>query len=124
MHIREIFKKTKLLSILWIIVILILLLMPTNKISEKQLFPFADKVVHFGLFFILSALNSIDSNEIKVKYRIIIAVTFALITELMQLLLTNYRMFDIVDILADSLGYISSIIVVKLLYKYKILKTL
>ena len=52
--------------------------------------------------------------------RVVIAlgVTFAITTEVLQLLLTTYRAFDIYDILADICGVVVGIIILRLkIYK-------
>jgi len=113
-------------SILWSIIIIFLLLLPSNKLPETNIhFKYYDKIAHLGIFAILSILNFIEIKNKKKYYKIVILVfLFATITEILQLTLTKDRNFDILDIIADITGYYITYIVIKKLDQNKILKML
>ncbi len=108
-----IFKKIKdnKFTIVWAIIILILLLLPARDLpNTKKLFKNADKIAHFGLFVIFIIANKIDKIRSKTTENyakfIVYAIIFAGATEILQLLLTNDRHFDIYDFVADTTGLI------------------
>ncbi len=101
------------LSLLTAIVILAGLLAPVGGLPSTGIsFIQMDKIVHFGIFFVLGIIICFEYyqknyrlHEIKL---LIILIAFAFLTEILQYL-TGYRQFDIKDIMADSLGGIVAI---------------
>ncbi|ONI46949.1 hypothetical protein AN644_02150 [Candidatus Epulonipiscium fishelsonii] len=89
-------------------------------------FPHLDKVVHMGMFF---GLTFVYYLEYYVNYKTlpkfpnapIILMLFAFSTEIMQLL-SGYRTFDLLDLLADIIGILLGMFLMTRLYKrhYKI----
>lgn len=112
-------------SIIWSLIILTLLLIPSNNLPKNDLnIKHLDKIAHFGIFAILAIINFFEIKRTKKKqnfYKIFALIfLFALSTELLQQLITKDRHFDYLDITADLLGYAISIILLKKLYKNKI----
>ncbi|ONI39991.1 hypothetical protein AN640_01555 [Candidatus Epulonipiscium fishelsonii] len=130
-------------TVLAVITILIFLLIPPSMVDVLQTFvssllpisdnsdigieiPYLDKFVHMGMFFGLTFVYYI---EYYVNYKIlpafpklpIILILFALSTEIMQLL-SGYRTFDLLDLLADAIGILLGTFLMTCLYKirYKI----
>ena len=103
-----------LLNIVWILVIFILCAMPGSAIPDPHLnIPHLDKVVHFGMYFILSVLlayllESYTSLKRMSIYAIAILTAF-IYGGLIEILQQNYfnRSGDIADLLADVLGGIA-----------------
>ena len=84
-----------------------------------------DKIVHFMMFFSFPVIIDIyRKSHPKIKWLqrsiviLILGTAFAITTELLQLLLTSYRSFDISDIIADICGVIIGIVVIKIKLRY------
>ena len=111
----------------WTIIILVLLLLPASSFSNTPKFiniPHADKIVHFGLFGVLSFLlyhnlRNIKQNFLINKYllTVIVVSLFGFLTEVLQGLMYNTakRSFSLYDWLFDT---ISAILMVFCLYLY------
>jgi len=121
--IKNFIKKYK-FTILWTLVILILVLLPSNSIKKpKIIIENLDKIVHFILFTILSFFVQLESK--KEKYLslsvLIFIITFAISTEILQFVFTTTRKFELLDIFADisgiPFGYIFVIINSKIIKK-------
>ena len=114
-------------SIIWIFIIIILILLPSNNLPSTNLkIKNLDKIVHFLLFGILATINFWETKKhnlnIKPYSLIISAFIFSFLTEISQLLFTTTRHFDLLDIVADNVGYICLYLTITYLYKHKILK--
>ena len=76
----------------------------------------ADKIVHFGMYFILSISIYKGFFNKKLIFSIVIACFlsffYGLIVEFLQYFLTSSRMFDIFDIFANGIGSIFAYLVV------------
>ena len=98
-------------NILWILVIFILCSLPSEDIPDPRLnIPHLDKVVHFGMFFILSllfsyALEAKTSLKLKTIYTIAISISiiYGGLIEILQHYFFN-RGGDVLDLLADIAG--------------------
>jgi hypothetical protein len=90
--------------------------MPIN-INEGKLswfnFPGVDKLVHTGIFFVLTVLlffgllknsRSFKLISLPIILILIVSSSFAIGTELIQEYFTNYRSFEFLDIFADHVG--------------------
>lgn len=101
-------------NILWALIIFILCAIPGEDIPDPHLnIPHLDKVVHFGMFFIMSLLlNCILEHKFKIKLLSIytISVLVSLIyggsIEILQHYFFN-RGGDVWDLLADIIGGIA-----------------
>jgi VanZ family protein len=111
------FLKVYKFSFSWAVLILILLLLPSKDMPKSELFfNNFDKIVHFALFCILYLLYYLDARISKQKLKFLIffsiAVFFAIFSESLQLA-TDDRNFDILDILADTIGLAFGFIITK-----------
>lgn len=112
-------------SLLWAIIIIVLLVLPTENIPESEInFENLDKIAHFLLFSGLGFITYIESKKTSFKNIkiIIISLAFAIFTELLQLIFTTCRQFDFFDIISDILGYFTGFFITKLLYKNRFFK--
>lgn len=114
---RTLFRKLeKSLAVIWAIVIFAASVMPSDNISieSNMLFPHADKVVHFGMYFILQLLfMRYDSSEVKGKNKVIIfilVVSYGFIIELIQGYFLVDRFFENYDIIANITGALMGIL--------------
>lgn len=97
-------------------------------LSEVSFIEGADKMLHFGAFFILSIVFSISLSKLIVKgnwfkyYFIIICVSFALIGVIIELLQQYYtltREMDLYDWLANLAGISLATIIIYIVKSYK-----
>lgn len=101
-------------NIAWIVIIFVLCAMPKEDIPDPHLnIPHLDKVVHFGMFFILSLLLTYplelhSSLSLKQIYLTAIGMSFAYggLIEILQHYFFN-RGGDVWDLLADIAGGIA-----------------
>ncbi|MFI3205663.1 MAG: VanZ family protein [Clostridia bacterium] len=115
-------------TIITAIFILIVLLMPTSDIDDGtisffDLIPFFDKIVHCCIFGFLSLVFATecffqDKTKNFILKNIIILLIFAVLTEVLQKL-TGYRTFDIFDIFADTVGFVTGTFIVSFIIKKK-----
>ena len=119
--------------IAWLLIIFYISLIPSEKIPDYQLLiiPYFDKMVHFGIYFVLSILFA--SLLIQLKYNklqtyIIVILPCAIIgggIEILQNILPVHRSGTHLDFLADFLGTITGLFIYfKLLINSKIDKYL
>lgn len=99
-------------SILWGLVIFILCTMPPSgfpKVTVSGL----DKLVHFGLFAVLTLLVISENNTLRVlgnvsqKTRLVgiaVSIVYGGLVELLQLKVFTYRGADWFDLIADVMG--------------------
>ena len=112
------------LTFLVTLIILYGLLMPGDSVPSVSI-PNIDKLIHFGMFFVLSSTFSVEyffdrKSLPSAKLLFISTFSFALATELMQGLLTASRACDPKDLLADMIGVLATFfIAIPLLRKKK-----
>lgn len=101
-------------AIVLFIVVAVASLTPGNELPKVQ-FHFADKIVHFLMYFILSVVwaKAFDFSHIKwkkIKLNSFVLVFFyGIFIEIAQEFCTNSRFFDIFDILANSMGILLAV---------------
>lgn len=102
------------LDIIWILIIFILCAMPSEDIPDPHLnIPHLDKVVHFGMFFILSILIALPlelHSSLSVGKIFILAILAAFVYGGLIEILQHYffnRGGDIWDLTADVAGGIA-----------------
>ena len=112
-------------TILWSIIVLILISLPSNDFNGVSTFEGFDKLVHTGFFFVFTVLSYFGSvlqskrRATKLKTSIIIiliALSFAFLTEGIQLYLITTRSADWWDIFADTVGIGMGVFAYSLLY--------
>lgn len=89
--------------------------------SVEEIVPsYSDKIFHFLAYALFTWLwfNSFyfkfNFSKIKSVFRsILVSVTFGIIIEVLQLILTASRSFDIFDIIANSLGVLFAVILIQ-----------
>ena len=113
----EIFLKYR-FSIIWAIIILVLSGMHGNTVDKISFIkiPHFDKIVHFGMYFLLCSIIIYETGFLKIKYTftalftiLIISVTYGVLMELMQEYVFIKRSNDIFDVIANSTGAVFSI---------------
>lgn len=105
-------------NILWVVIIFILCAMPSDDIPDPHWnIPHLDKVVHFGMYFVLSILLIFPLEEyscLKLSRIYLIAILVALIygggIEILQANFFN-RSGDVWDLVADVSGGIAAVCV-------------
>ncbi len=107
-------------SITWALLILLACLLPSSSINKIADFsvPHFDKVVHFGIFFILTILLISDYNRMtdsrisysqKLLASALIVFAYGLAIELLQYFTIPSRSFETYDILANAIGIVSGL---------------
>jgi len=112
--VNQLFKKYHKIFI-WLIIILFISLTPASKIPNSNILLIKnfDKVVHFGMYFIFSAIISriINIEENKALIYVIIPITLTLFTggmlEIIQSLLPINRSCSLGDFIANFMGGIA-----------------
>jgi len=105
-------------SIIWTIIIIILSNISGDSVDNVNInIPFMDKIVHSGLYFILSFLLTWDLNKLDIyKFSknaiitIIYSTSVGLFMEITQKYLAQNRSFDIFDELFNIIGVLSGIL--------------
>ena len=112
-------KQSFTILITWILVITFLSLIDLSsidiEIKTKYWIKF-DKIVHFVFYFTLTFLlfNSFTVKKIKINAQlisVIIAVIYGIIIEILQDIVPTKRSFDYFDIVANTLGSLTMLIV-------------
>ena len=97
------------LSVAWAILIFVLCTLPPGGLPKVRI-PYFDKIAHFGVFFVQSALLSLLLNyKTKISFLwIILLSTFVAFVYggLIEILQSNFfnRTGDVIDLIADVLG--------------------
>jgi VanZ family protein len=112
------------LAILWTIGIIVLSTMPPDDIPETKLslIPHFDKVVHFlmyaGLTFLILRKNSVYFKNKNQSIVLFFSILFCFLTGFLLEIIQNSfiigRIFDIFDVLANTIGIISAVVLTKM----------
>jgi VanZ family protein len=115
-------------AFIWACIIALLCLLPQSAFynpSFLQKLP-ADKIVHFGMFFILSFLSWRGLNRklpfvfnLRFIYLLLILIAYGGLTELSQDWLTSTRHTEFLDFLSDVVGIIIGFFSYLVVYKRK-----
>jgi len=105
------------LSIIWSIIIIIFCSLPSSNLPRNRMIniPHLDKILHFGIYFILSLLILYETKIKTGKNKKIFILTglfsfvLGLLIEIEQQYLISSRTGDLYDLLADILGSITGI---------------
>jgi len=100
--------------LLWLAIICYALFIPADDLPLEPFFriPHFDKIVHFGLFFVLCLLLLRPFKLVKLNYYLLaplISIVLSAMLETSQHVLSVSRNSDIKDFIANSLGAISSV---------------
>lgn len=102
-------------AILWALVILVLCLMPGQRLPQWNWFAVfeLDKLVHGGMFFVLSVLlaQAFRGNGMPVRYilwAVAVSVLYGVGTEVMQDMEALGRRMDINDMIANTVGALAA----------------
>jgi VanZ family protein len=109
--------KKNLYSILVALLLLYLSLTNSEKFQKSPLvnIPFMDKIVHFGMYFIMMSVIIIEhrkslKNSGKLFLFALIPLSYGILMEILQATLTVTRTGDFYDALADAAGILVSIV--------------
>lgn len=113
-----------LLAVGWFLLTTLLLAMPGNALPKTNLveIPNFDKIVHVGLFAVLTFLTVYALNKptyFKIAVVALMAILYGTIMEYVQLHLVAYRSFEGIDIIADAIGAIAA----AMLFSFKMKKS-
>lgn len=105
-------------SILVALILLYLSLTNSENFQRVDLKGFTniDKLVHFGMYFVLMSVIIFEHRKnlkkpVNLFFLALIPLTFGILMEILQLLLTSTRSGDIYDALADAAGIIACILI-------------
>ena len=125
-HIKNLLApKTLLLAALcYTVIITIALLSPTNDIPKIS-FKYADKVVHFGIHYLLMLLwlgyfyfrNDQELTASKIVKTALAVFLYGIIIELLQSFMTTGRTGEAFDVIANSVGLFAGFITFRIFQK-------
>lgn len=115
---KQHFLKQYFYSFITLLTVLILSLAKTENLNSNNLFniPHLDKLVHLSMYFGLTTIILIEN---KKKHKLIITLSTVILSgliELIQQYLTNYRSGDWLDLLSNSIGSFTALLIIKLYY--------
>ncbi|MFY7670452.1 VanZ family protein [Tenacibaculum sp. MEBiC06402] len=90
-------------------------------------FTYLDKVEHFIAYFVLCFLWLVSIKKRGTKFAVILAVVlYGILLEVLQSVLTDYRTFDYMDMLANTFGALFAFLAYKHIEKkhFKLLNSL
>lgn len=94
-------------------------LLPPNDLPTVELFAGADKVVHFGMYFIFALLGCWTSLTESPRFHFVFilpaAIGWGFVMEILQLSMQIGRSFSWFDILANSAGAMAGILVYRII---------
>jgi VanZ family protein len=111
-------------GVIWLIISIILLTLPANDLPHSGLFdlPYFDKVVHLGMFFLLTALFCFPYSNLSAERSTMLVIftkialwviLYGIIMEFVQKYYTAGRSFDLIDILFDALGSLTGLLAIR-----------
>lgn len=112
-------------AVVWLLFVMVALLTPGNSLPNVPLFPFADKLIHFGVFGMLTFLwcrvGTLDGQGRIKKGKLltnllVFTIIFPILVEYLQMYVPN-RSFEYEDIMANLIGGIIGFIGFIILYK-------
>lgn len=113
-------------AIIWTVLITFLSLKSESPVSVSIKIPHVDKIVHFVFYFVFVFLWS-KATETKQQLNlftiVLIAIIYGIIIEALQGLVTETRNADILDIVANSIGALLAMLLLRG-FKNKTLKKL
>ncbi|WP_300672018.1 VanZ family protein [Soonwooa sp.] len=82
------------------------------------MFPGFDKVLHFSIFGFLGFCLLVSFPNLKRSTYLLIGFAYALLTEILQETMGFGRSLEVLDVVADMLGFSLAILVYKIICKY------
>jgi len=108
-----------LLFVFYAACVLTLSLLPPSDLPKVSLFPEADKVIHFLMYFLFSGIGcwTLRTDVSKRNYYLIalISIGWGILMEILQLTMHDGRSFSIFDILANIAGVTCGILTYRFL---------
>lgn len=100
--------------VIWVLVISYLCFAPADDFKQVNIsIPHFDKIVHFGMFFILgvflSAINNLKYSKLHSFWLPVIAILYGGAVEIIQFNYINSRSGDFIDWIADIIGLLIGI---------------
>jgi len=99
------------------VLLFVLTLMPIDESQSKHFsfiqIPHKDKIIHFFLFFILTLLLNFAYKKLSIVQLILIPICIGIFIEVLQHISNLGRTFDVYDILANSLGVLIAVLLLK-----------
>ena len=111
---------------IWVIIIYVLLTMPAKDFREVDIeIPYADKIVHAGIFAVMVLLfawpyrfEPFKKNAQKILLIAIVATLYGIAMEFVQKNLTNPRGYEEWDMVADAAGALIGFFMARILVNY------
>lgn len=116
------------LSLIYLGIVAVLSLLPANDLPQLPLFSGADKIIHTflyaGLTWMVCWMIYADKKQSKYFLSAILSITWGVLMEFCQFYMKLGRSFDYFDIVGNSIGTLSGLLIFKtILNKYKPLIT-
>lgn len=113
-------------SLIWVIVIFILSSISGNSLQSIPKFniPHFDKLVHFGMYFILTIIIIWDATQNKKSsfkvflFIVVFSISYGALMEFMQEHVFTKRSADLFDFLANSVGVLSGVFSFLIFHKF------
>ncbi|MGQ7868782.1 VanZ family protein [Sunxiuqinia sp. sy24] len=104
-------------TFLYLGIIVLLSLLPVKDLPKVPLFPGADKLIHAGMYFVLSILILWSFHTSKVaRWKLYgFVIGWGLLMEILQILMRSGRQFSLLDIIANATGVVLGIALYKVL---------
>ncbi|MCL9768941.1 VanZ family protein [Flavobacterium sp. HXWNR69] len=109
------------LALIWTLFIAVSSLISSDKISDVQI-TINDKIIHFLFYFLFVLLWSFALNNSISKLKIDLAILFSavfygIIMEVLQSIFTSTRQADLYDVIANSIGAVTGLVLFRLIRK-------
>jgi len=118
----------KVLAVLWAVIIFILSVMRTPKLTGVQI-PYLDKIAHivmyaiFAFLLLLAFHHLIQTNKKVILLIVSVSLGYGILMEFAQKKIFLSRSFEISDIVANLTGILIAVVIYKLNYLAKTTKT-
>jgi len=109
----------KAIALIYFGIVALLSLLPMYDLPEVSLFPGAEKMVHFSMYFGMAVLAcwslDLSSNRIRKMYWLLLGVfMYGVLMEILQRTMHNGRSFEFRDMIANLAGAVAGLLV----YRY------
>ena len=119
--IKHLLERNFILALIWTLFIAVSSLISSDKISDVQI-TINDKIIHFLFYFLFVLLWSFALNNSISKLKIDLAILFSavfygIIMEVLQSIFTSTRQADLYDVIANSIGAVTGLVLFRLIRK-------